>query len=221
MRNGKAFVCDAIDSALAQEASAAEVIVVDNRSTDGTVEMVKERYGDRVTLADEERPGAARARNLGIRLATLPWVAFLDADDVWLPNKIARQAALWREHPEADLLFTLGQEFLSAELDAEERTRFACRPEPYALRTASSLLCKRETFLRVGEFPDVPGGEFIAWYGHARDLGLRELIVTEVLVRRRIHGANTSRTLLAGYTVAARWLLEQRRARAKAGPSAS
>jgi hypothetical protein len=86
-----------------------------------------------------------------------------------------------------------------------------------------ALLLRRDTFQRVGDLPSVPGGEFIAWYGWARELGLKEFVVPEVLVRRRIHAANTTRGGLstAGYPLAAKWLLDKRRqAKAAAGAPA-
>ncbi len=214
VHNGEHFVRDAIDSVLAQEGFELDVIVVDNNSTDRTREIVLDTYRDRVVVIEEARSGAASARNAGVRAATGSWLAFLDADDIWLPQKLARQAAAWEAQPDADVLFTWCKEFHSAELDAEQRSAFACRETPYALLTPSSLLMRRETFLLVGALPDISGGEFIAWYGLAKSMGLRELVVPDVLVRRRIHAHNTTRSMstIAGYTAAAKWLLDRRRA---------
>ncbi len=218
--NGEVFVAEAIASVLAQQGTGvevAQVIVVDNNSTDGTLELVQgliaDRYGSRVTAITEARPNAANARNAGARLAIAPWLAFLDADDLWLPAKLQRQIEAAHEHPEASLFFTLGEEFHSPDLDPEGRMRALCRPGPYPLLTPSSLLLRREIFAGVGDLPSVPGGEFIAWYGWARELGLRKFTVPEVLVRRRIHATNTTRGGLstAGYPLAAKWLLDRRR----------
>jgi len=228
--NGERFIAEAIGSVLAQTGGAAElsqVIVVDNNSTDGTLSMVKNliatRYGNRVLAVSEPRPNAANARNAGARLATGEWLAFLDADDLWLPEKLDRQMEAARQHPDASLFFTLGEEFHSADLDPEARTQALCRPQPYPMLTPSSLLLTREHFRLAGDLPSVPGGEFIAWYGWARELGLKDFTVPQVLVRRRIHAANTTRGGLstAGYPLAAKWLLDRRRqARAAAGATA-
>jgi glycosyltransferase involved in cell wall biosynthesis len=211
--NGQPFISDAIDSVLSQTGFSIEVIVVDNNSTDGTRQLVSDRYGSAVILVVETRPSAARARNAGCHLASGNWLAFLDADDIWLPRKLWRQSEEWKKQPEIDLLFTQGQEFHSPELDERERERLASRPEPYPLLTPSSVLMKRETFMKVGDFPEVPSGEFIAWLGWAREMGLREFVLPEVLVRRRIHCHNSTRagSGIAGYTLAARWLIEKRR----------
>jgi glycosyltransferase involved in cell wall biosynthesis len=230
VHNGESFIGAAIESVLAQTGSAAEVvevIVVDNNSTDATRETVEHWIAahaeDRVILASEPRPNAANARNAGCRLATGVWLAFLDADDLWLPGKLQRQMEAQDEHPETGLFFTLGAEFHSAELTDEERIQLPCRPQPYPMLTPTSLLLKRETFVRVGDMPDVPSGEFIAWYGWARELGLKDIVVPEVLVQRRIHARNSTRasSAMAGYPLAAKWLLDRRRQAQAAAKAAS
>lgn len=219
VRNGAAFVAEAIDSVLAQEGFACEVIVVDNASTDGTAELVEQRYGSRVVLVEEPRLSAAHARNTGARVAAGEWLAFLDADDVWLPGKLQRQMEAWDAQPEIDILFTMGEEFPAPGMDAAQRAMYVCRTEPYPMVAPPSFLARRETFRRVGDFPALPSGEFIAWMGWARELGLRELVVPEVLVRRRIHPHNSTRngSVAAGYPLAVRWLLEKRRQHAASG----
>jgi len=214
VHNGEQFVCNAIDSALAQQGCSIDVIVVDNNSADLTSEVVAERYGSLVKLVKESRPSAAIARNVGARLADSEWLAFLDADDLWMPEKLVKQIRMAQQG--ADILFTFGEEFHSEELDADQRARFVLRPQPYALLTPSSMFLKRETFQSVGEFPEVPIGEFIAWQGWARELGLSEYVLSEVLVKRRIHAHNMTRSVsnLAGYPMAAKWLLDKCRLRA-------
>lgn len=68
-----------------------EIIVVDDGSTDGSAGAVEARYGSRVQVVTQRNSGVAAARNLGIRQAQGEWIAFLDSDDVWLPEKLERQ----------------------------------------------------------------------------------------------------------------------------------
>jgi glycosyltransferase involved in cell wall biosynthesis len=90
--NAAAFIVDTVNSALGQTFTDREVIVVDDGSTDGTVAAL-ERFGDRIRVHRQANTGVATARNTGVGLATGTWVAFLDADDLWLPDKLERQLA--------------------------------------------------------------------------------------------------------------------------------
>ena len=88
--NAAAFVREAVDTALAQTHPDIEVIVVDDSSTDETPAILA-AYGDRIRVHRQPNTGVGGARNTGVGLATGEWVAFLDADDVWKPRKVAAQ----------------------------------------------------------------------------------------------------------------------------------
>lgn len=92
----------AVESALAQAVRPAQVIVVDDGSQDGTASVAASF--PEVLLVQQDNQGPSAARNTGIGRASQPWVAFLDADDVWLPDKLARQLAASARHPAAVLL---------------------------------------------------------------------------------------------------------------------
>ena len=87
------FICDAIDSVLNQTHSNIEIIVVDDGSTDNT-SAVLEKYQDRIKIIRQENQGCSAARNSGIRFCSGNYVAFLDSDDKWLPQKTEEQLAL-------------------------------------------------------------------------------------------------------------------------------
>ena len=89
----------ALDSVLAQTRSAEEVIVVDDGSTDRTVECLEDEYPEVKVLTQENR-GVSAARNRGIEVASSEWVALLDSDDEWVPEKLERQLAELAAHPE-------------------------------------------------------------------------------------------------------------------------
>ena len=90
VHNGAPFIRAAIQSTLIQSVKILECIVVDDGSRDGTAEVVRS-FGVPVRLHCQPQQGVARARNQGIALARGAYVAFLDADDVWLFDKIERQ----------------------------------------------------------------------------------------------------------------------------------
>ncbi len=99
------FVCDAIDSVLSQTYQDYELIVVDDGSTDGTMEIVA-KYGNQIAYLYQNNKGSAAARNTGIRAATGEYVAFLDADDVWMPNKLELEVAFLDTHPSVGMLYS-------------------------------------------------------------------------------------------------------------------
>jgi glycosyltransferase involved in cell wall biosynthesis len=93
--NRRAMVREAVASVLAQRDANFELIVVDDGSTDGTLEMLA--HLDRMTVERTERRGPAAARNRGVACASAPLIAFLDSDDLWAPEKLGRQLAFMRE----------------------------------------------------------------------------------------------------------------------------
>lgn len=104
--NSERFLRECLDGVLAQDYPELEVIVADNASKDGTREIVRS-YGSRIRLLDlghSDLPGVTR--NEGIRAATGTYVALLDADDAWYPEKVARQVEFMEAHPGIPLSHT-------------------------------------------------------------------------------------------------------------------
>jgi glycosyltransferase involved in cell wall biosynthesis len=98
------YIEKTIDSVLEQKRDDIEIILVDDGSTDNTRELVQNKYGDQVRYVYQENQGIPGARNTGIKNAQGDYIAFLDSDDYWHPNKLEQQMALIAEHPEYGLL---------------------------------------------------------------------------------------------------------------------
>ena len=115
--NAEKHIARAIDSVLAQTRPADEIIVIDDGSTDATAEVAGS-YGDKVILIQQKNAGVSVARNAGIEAATGNWIAFLDADDEWLPEKLKLQAEHLQGNPDLRWSFT------NLSWDKTERHRF-------------------------------------------------------------------------------------------------
>ncbi len=100
-----ALVAEAVDSVLAQEGVAFELIVVDDGSSDGTGEVLA-GYGSRITVIRQENRGVSAARNRGVAAGHGALIAFLDSDDLWLPGKLSAQVAFMDAHPELGICQT-------------------------------------------------------------------------------------------------------------------
>lgn len=96
--NAASTLSRAIDSALSQDGAAIEIVAVDDGSTDGSAEVLG-RYGDRIRVLSQPNRGAGAARTAGVRAARGEFVAFLDADDEWLPGKVAAQLRRFAAEP--------------------------------------------------------------------------------------------------------------------------
>jgi len=103
--NRPAFVQEAIQSVLDQSWSNIEIIVVNDGSTDDTP-LVLESFGDKIRIIHQENKGVSAARNTGINHSESKWIAFLDSDDIWLPEKLRLQMQFFENHPDAKICQT-------------------------------------------------------------------------------------------------------------------
>lgn len=117
--NGERYLGEALQSALAQDYPNKEIIVVDDGSTDSTPEILK-GFGERIRVFRQNNAGAAVARNAAIARARGKYFAFLDADDLWLPQKLTAQIAYLESHPDIGMVYSAW-----AEWHADAGGRFA------------------------------------------------------------------------------------------------
>jgi glycosyltransferase involved in cell wall biosynthesis len=192
--NGERFLGEALDSILAQTHRPREIIVVDDGSTDRTPEVAA-LYRGRITYVRQANRGSAAAKNRGLGLARGQLVAFLDADDRWHPEKLARQRRRLLAHPDLSLCFTRFQNFWMPEL-ADEAKRYQDGPlsAPSSAWSISTLLAPRALFDRLGPFQDgLRGNENMLWFFRAAGAGATIEVMPDVLMYRRYHRDNDTR----------------------------
>lgn len=99
-------IAETIDSILAQTYKSYEIIVVDDGSPDNLAEFITKKYGAAIQLIRQPNAGLAAARNSGIQAAKGSYVAFLDSDDAWLPQKLTQQVDSIKRHPDGAVFYT-------------------------------------------------------------------------------------------------------------------
>src|SRR5579871_4868818 len=105
VHNGAAYITPAIESVLAQLHATDELLIVDDRSTDATLSVVASFADPRVQVLAAPRAGVSAARNAGLARATGEFIAFLDADDEWLPGRHEAMLAHLTAHPATHAVF--------------------------------------------------------------------------------------------------------------------
>src|SRR5258708_8569378 len=143
----------ATESVLAQTQPIQQLIVIDDGSTDDCAGAVR-AYGDQVQYFRQDNRGSGAARNAGLRRASGDWLALLDGDDFWEPNKLAEQVAAAAADHSLEAVFTYMQPFVSPDLDPTEAARLRVEAEPMPGYGASTMLIRRAAFWRIGEFAE-------------------------------------------------------------------
>lgn len=158
--NHERYISYAIDSVLQQTRPVDEIFVVDDGSKDGTRQLVEEKYGSKVRYIYQKNAGVGAARNNGIRHASGDWIAVLDADDGWDPDKIRLQEKAIQKNPEVAFVYT-ATKLLHPDGSLSDRSEHfvgADRIWPtlrYTNRiTMSSVMFRRQAVLDVGGFSE-------------------------------------------------------------------
>jgi len=211
--NRELYLEEAIQSVLAQTCPPEEIIVVDDGSTDHTREKVRS-FGERICYLFQENRGASSARNAGVDRSRGRFLAFLDSDDVWVPQKLEWQMDHLIRHPETAMVHGHIQAFLSPELEPSDQLRIDTRCLPGL--SVTCLLIRREAFMKAGPFdPGIQGGEYIEWFSRAGDRGCSNHVLPQLVTRRRVHLSNSvldRKQMNANYSRVLKTILDRRRA---------
>lgn len=215
--NGERYLAEAITSVFHQSLPPTEIIVVDDGSTDSSA-AVAAGFGGRVCVYTQDNAGPGAARNWGVQMAHGDLLAFLDADDLWLPDKLMQQLAYLQADSHLDCVFGQVEQFVTPDLLDEQRPILPQQPVMNGLHVGTMLIW-RDSFARVGSFATRWAiGEFIDWYGRAQIMGLQSMSLPEVVMRRRIHTTNLTRRTQdrrSDYLKIIKVRLDEKRARAQ------
>jgi len=192
--NGERYLKEALDSILAQTYRPLEIIVADDGSADGTAAVVA-GYGENIRHLVQSNAGPAATRNLGLGAARGEFVAFLDQDDCWHPEKLARQMARFWARRELDLCVTHVRKLWIPEL-AREQAHYQDHPRGQVVAgyTSGTFLARRALFDSVGQFNAALWfGDATEWLLRAAEHGVVMELLQEVLTYHRVHHTNLSR----------------------------
>jgi glycosyltransferase involved in cell wall biosynthesis len=188
--NGERFLAEAIDSILAQTYPSYEIIVVDDGSTDRT-HAIAELYPS-VKYLFQANAGTAAARNRGIEIARGEFLAFLDADDLWLPDKLSLQMAAFEADPALEIVSGYIQQFVDPEIDPNLAKKYFAPAKALPGYVTIAILIKRSAFDVIGSFHEnFMTSETISWFAGIIGKKHKILMLPEVVARRRIHGKNS------------------------------
>jgi glycosyltransferase involved in cell wall biosynthesis len=197
VRNGAAFVCEAVASALAQLNGGDEVIVVDDASTDLTLAVLGSISDPRLKRAASGGLGVSAARNVGLATAQGRYIAFLDHDDVWPESRHAVMTGVLYEKPNVDAVF--GRMRVKFEAGAQLNQRMAAMDGRHVgVASLGTGLFRRQIIdLICGFDEELHFGEDVDFYLRLTEAGMRvELCDIDGLVYRR-HASNSSNDLLS------------------------
>jgi glycosyltransferase involved in cell wall biosynthesis len=198
--NRRAVVRDAVASACAQEGVAREIIVVDDGSSDASAAALQDEFGRRIRVLRTANHGVAAARNRGVAASSGELIAFLDSDDLWLPDKLAVQVAFFAAHPDAQICQTEEiwmRSGVRVNPGARHRKPSGDIFEPsvrLCLVSPSAAMLRRSLFERVGGFDEsLPACEdYDLWLRILRDTPIW-LIDRPLVVKRGGHADQLSR----------------------------
>ncbi len=188
--NCERYLSEAIESVLAQTYRPIEVIIIDDGSTDRTAEVAL-RYEPEITYFYQPNAGSSAARNQGIRLSRGSYLAFHDADDTWVKDKLALQMQVFHDDQQVDAVFGHVKQFHSPDLDEDTRKRIVCPENLMPGYLSTTMLVKREAFFHVGFFEarwEI--GEDMNWFIRAREVGMKMVMLPDLVYYRRLHAEN-------------------------------
>ena len=187
--NGEQFIAEALATVLSQTVRPLEIFVVDDGSIDHGVQIARSFAG--VEVLQKPHTGLAATLNYGVHHAKGELLAFLDADDRWVADKLAWQVAALADDPAVAMIFGYCRQFTQVqENDAWREVFISTQPGV----SKSGMLIRRHAWETIGEFSEADGKhDFLDWYARAMELGIKSRVLEQILFERRVHDQNMGR----------------------------
>ncbi len=187
--NTEKYVSEAIESVLSQSYPAEQVVVVNDGSTDGTAKILDSIRG--IQVIHQENKGIGPTLNNALEITNSQFISFLDADDLWYPNKLEKQMIALEKMDYSGIVFGQIEQFLSMDIDHSLEARLETPKKFLPGVHRSTMLIDRKSMDLVGWFStEYLSEEFLDWYLRAKEALIPTTILDEVVARRRIHGGN-------------------------------
>ncbi|MEZ5830189.1 MAG: glycosyltransferase family A protein [Dongiaceae bacterium] len=181
VRNGEAYLREALDSIYAQNLSDLETIVIDDGSEDRTAEIARS-HAIRAQVITRPASGHPASLNAGLDVASRDFIAFLDADDVWPSTRLRDMVGVFESDPGIEIV--CGQIVNTNEL-------LEPKQPPFTTRQLTCSLVRRHVFAKVGRFrTDVTHASSVDWTVRAAVMGIPMKQLDSVVLLRRIHADN-------------------------------
>ncbi len=165
--NRERYIVRTLNSVLKQTRSPGEIVVVDDGSTDAGGQLVKSTFGNKVKLIEQQNRGVSAARNAGIKASGGDWVAFLDADDIWLPNHLEELSRQIISFPHAGMVASNSIQLNVNAPPPERSPPGRVKQIDYLVEASkcltivnsSSVAIRRDVFNSIGDFKSYKYGE--------------------------------------------------------------
>ncbi|MFN9200245.1 MAG: glycosyltransferase family 2 protein [Planctomycetaceae bacterium] len=192
--NGARYLAQTLDSVLSQEGVSPEIIVVDDGSTDDSV-SVAQSFAPRVRTVGRPHAGLAATRNAALREARGDFIAHLDQDDLLTPRSLSVRLQRLLADLQLDMVAGHQQSFFSEDIDPAVRSRLQISQGPQPGHVAGVAIIRARVFDQLGGFDEsLQSFGDLDWSMRATEAGIRTEVLPDVVLLRRVHGANMSLT---------------------------
>lgn len=195
--NGGNFIAEAIDSVLNQTTTVDEIIVIDDGSTDNTAQLLRS-YSNKIKYIFQNNLGVSAARNNGVRLARSKYIAFLDHDDIYLPNKVADALSIFTANPKADIVLGKWEYLFSDPIFEEIHRKKVGTTNSTSGVLVGSYVFKKTVFEKIGYFDEkLKFAEDVDLMMRINNSNLQIIHSEQLYLKYRSH--NTNSTKAAGF----------------------